>query len=138
MFVPMLLTASFAFAAPGDITKEDQEAAWSFAQKLQRCEELFSPEKCLGTPTWQQIGMGTGKERVQDWLEGRELTLDVTERGVTLTEGRVLAYTTEMERPVRSYLIVDLDDDGRSELLFETSDGLRWLVPHEEEERSSR
>lgn len=140
MFVPMLLTASFALAAPGDITKEDQEAAWAFAKKIKQCEELFTPEKCLTRPTWEQIGIGVGKERVVDWLEGREVTMEATETGVTLTDGRTLAYTIETGRPVRSYLIMDLDGDRRDELLFETTEGIRWVVPHDDavNERSSR
>ena len=133
MLFSMILAATVAEASPGDIFQVHPDAHHEFQEKMKDCASLYGWTKCYEVAA-EQFGT-TGKERVVDWLDGIELVFETSGREVTLSEGRLgVTYSIEIGAPIRGLIITDIDRDGVEDLLFEDTDGVRWVVPNEVEE----
>jgi len=131
MLLSLLVATTVAHAEPGDIIELHPDAAAKFKAQMEDCAMLHGWSKCHSFPT---LGFGTtGKERVIPEIRRTVLTMVASPRLVSLFEGSVETYQIEIHAPIRGYAIVDVDDDGLEDLVYEDTDGIRWVIPFEDE-----
>jgi len=93
--------------------------------QLKDCNDVQYGEKCKDG-TSKRIGMGTGKERVQDLIIGPHVTIEADERTVTVEIDReVIVF--EVDSPAVGYRVLDIDGDGLNDLTLELDDGSVWV-----------